>query len=285
MNSAWKLWLLRGFHFLLALSVPLVLTVMLSCMKATAQKEDLGPAFTADQINAAIARVQANSTLNNLAVGQYLVFDTTRRVANGDDTIDLGGRRIDVIDRQDTTDQARFTSRITTSTRLPNGTFETTVAEDALWLDKVAAAAATAVTLRPANGSPVLNAASLVHLNDDPTTDGTTPTISYYHLQESDGVIPAPPTVAAKPNCGGLSNCQIPLHYIHFDIVTWQDSQNYTKVTIDFGFSTLTPLIPVGLDFAQLSGLLISNCQASYLAVDNEQVYVRDCESLDDYQN
>ena len=287
MKLEWKLTSLHLAHFLMALLIPFLLTAMLSCMKAGPQKEDLGPEVTLDQVNAALTKQAGRGSFDNLKVGQYLLFADTRRIENGDTTISLGGRLIEVLDRQDTTDQARFTLRVTNSERMLDGTFENTVSEDALWLTKVSASGMKFPTpLSPAN------AKSILHINGDPNPidqGSTEPRIAFYHLKESDSTIPAPPTMAARANCSGLPNCQIPVHYIQFEIVTYPDPSNtdsYTKVAVDLAFSTLTPLLPMGVDvFDQLSGLLVEKCQSTYVPVDDRSVYVRDCETIDDFSN
>jgi hypothetical protein len=272
-----------------------LLTVMLSCMKAGPQKEDLGPEYSIDQIDTVLTKVAGTGSFDNLKVGQYLLFADTRRIENGDTTIDLGGRLIEVIDRQDTTDQARFTLRLTNAERLLDGTFENTVSEDALWLDKVSTGSAGTTGLKfPSPLSPV-TAKSILHINGDPNpipidpSAPVQPRIAFYHLKESDSSIPAPPTIAARANCSGLSPCEIPVHYIQFEIVTYPDpsnSDNYSKVAVDLAFSTKTPMLPVGVDiFDQLSGLLVEKCQSTYVTVDDRSVYVRDCETIDDFQN
>src|SRR5690348_910554 len=131
---------------LLLLGLPLVLTGLLSCMKAKAKTEDLGPEVPASQIDASIARMQDAASVNAIAVGQSLSFSTVRRIENMDSTTVLGGQKIEVIDRQDVGAQSDFTLRITTATRQPDGNFETIVSQDSLWVNKPGAGVATALS-------------------------------------------------------------------------------------------------------------------------------------------
>jgi hypothetical protein len=283
-----NLWLLRGLHALIALSLPLLIFALAGCMKAKEQKEDLGPEVPVQNINDALSRVQDQASFDNLKIGQYLSFVDTRRVENGDTAILLGTKRIDVIDRTDTTAQARFTFKIGSAVRLADGKFETTISEEALWLDKVAAASA----FSPANASPLglkapagqkITAESLVHSRD--ATVNQPQRVTFHHLQESDGIVPVSDTIKARSDCAGLNPCEIPAHFLQFDMVIWADSSNYQKISFDFAYSLKTPFIPEGANFDQITGLMIVDCRSTYVPVEKRTVYVRDCLTLDNFQN
>ena len=92
-------------------------------------------------------------------------------------------------------------------------------------------------------------------------------------------------TLKARSDCAGLNPCELPAHFVQFDMVIWSSSDNYQKISFDFAFSTKTPFIPFGRDFDQMSGLLIVDCRSTYVPVTNRTVYVRDCLTLDDFQN
>lgn len=279
-KSQYSQWLLGGLHLLLALTVPVLLSVMIGCMKATAKKEDLGPEVPSQEITNALARATQGSDLNSLAVGQYLSFSDTRRIENSESVIDLGGRRVEVLDRKDTTTEAHFTMRVVNTQRLLNGKFETTTSEDALWLTKVASSAAIPMRLRATRD----NSLTAEDLSMGVSTQSQPQRITFHHLHESNGVLDAPPAVKSRANCSGLNPCEIPAHFLQFDMVRWQDATNYQKFSIDFAFTNKTPFIPFGHDFDQLTGVLIVDCRSTYVPVDSRTVYVRDCLSLDDFQ-
>jgi hypothetical protein len=285
MNTNFNLWLLRGLHALIALSIPALIFVLAGCMKGKEQKEDLGPEVPVATINDALARIQDQATFNTLKTGQYLTFTDTRRIENGDDAVLLGAKKIDVIDRQDTTDQARFTFRVASSVRQLDGSFETTVTEEPLWLDKVTTAAIAAVVplgLKVPGGQKI-TAASLVHSRD--ATVNEPQRVTFHHFRESDGVVPVSDTIKARSDCAGLNPCEIPAHFLQFDLVIWADSTNYQKISFDFAYSLKTPFIPIGANFDQITGLMIVDYRATYVPVENRTVYVRDCLTLDDFQN
>lgn len=273
-------WLLHGLHLVLACSVPVVLTLLLSCMKAKPVKEDLGPEVPPSAINDALSRMMQQSSLNKLAVGQYLDYTTTRRIENDDSTTTLGERRVEVIDRQNTsTDQSVYTLRITDTNRDQTGNFSSVVSEDSIQLDTSGSSSSTSAANILSNSEFMKTYVRAL--------DSSAPTaqrISYYHLNESDGVIDAPPSVAARAGCSGLNPCNIPVHYVQFEMVLWQDAINYQKIDFSFAFSLATPYIPFGSAFSQLTGLLVVNCQSTYLPVEGTTVYVRDCSAIDDFQ-
>ncbi len=269
--------LLHSLHFLLAVTVPLLLTLLLAgCMKATEKKEDLGPEFAATAINAALARATAGADPLQMAIGQYLDTDETRVILNNSVATTMGARRVEVIDRQDTTDKAKVTLRISKATRQEDGTFETVVTEDSVAIDKTTTTIPASLRALP---PPTLTVATLAA-----RANAAGSTTKFYHLQESDASIDPPVPVKARAGCGGLSGCQLPVHYVQFDMVLWKDDVNYQKISIDFAFSHATPFLPFGADFNQLSGVLITDCRSTYVTVDGRNIYVRDCSTLADFK-
>lgn len=264
-------------HLRHSLYLLLALTLS-SCIKAREKKEDLGPPVASEKINDALLGATNGATLDTLAVGQSLSFSTTRRVENGDSEITLGARKIDVIDRQDTNDEKRFTLRISKSRRLDDGSFDSTVTEDALWIPK---AQATATGLLAPSGS--LTAESLAQ--SVAAEDSSPPErVTFHHLRESNGVMDPPTRVKARSDCGGLNPCELRVHYVQFDMVLWANDSDYQKISIDFAFTDRVPYLPYGKDFDQLTGALIVDCRSTYVPVNDRTVYVRDCSTLNDFQ-
>lgn len=259
-------WIGYGLRAVALLCIPFVFSFFAGCMKAGPKKEDLGPEVSPNAINDALLKASSGASTDNLAVGQMLSFVTTRRIENGDTELLLGGRKVEVIDRQDTDSEKRFTLKITQAHRLNDGNFETTVSEDALWLSQENLASALART-------KIM----------DSSTDPVEKKVTFHHLHEFDGVLDAPANIKARPGCGGLSPCEIPVHYVQFEMVIWDNDTDYQKIAIDFAFTTKTPFLPFGHDFDQLTGSLIVDCRSTYIPVDSRTVYVRDCMTLDDF--
>ncbi len=126
-----------GLHLLMALSLPLLLVVLVGCKKAKAKREDLGPEISSETINAALNKAAEDASITTLAKGQNVRYSHTRRIENEETVIDMGERRVEVIDRQDTSAEARFTLRIVDKERLDNGDYRTIVTEESLWVDKI----------------------------------------------------------------------------------------------------------------------------------------------------
>lgn len=279
-----NLWLLHGLHTLLALALPAILFLVVSgCMKAHEQKEDLGPEVSSDTILDAVDRMQSQATFDNLKVGQYVMYVDTRRIENADNAMVMGAKRIDVIDRVDTADEAHFTLKVANSILLNEGKYESTISEQPLWLTKVSSVANSVSTLGLKSPPRKITVASLAHSRD--VTVEEPQKITFHHMRESDGVVPASATLQARSDCAGLKPCEIPAHFLHFDMVIWEDSSKYQKITFDFAYSLKTPFLPLGNNFDQLDGLIVADCRATYVPVQNRTVYVRDCLTLDDFQN
>lgn len=278
-------WLWHSLHLLLTLSVPLLLTVMLGCKQAKAKKEDLGPAMDIKLLDDALVRVAEGASFNTLAVGQYLQFSDIRRLENEETAITLGGRRIDVIDRVDTPEQARFTLHITDSLRQNDGKFRTKLTEEALWLDKVPVAPASLRALGTSTRRSMTAEAIVQSTVQAMADDEEKKKVTLHHLRESDASIAPPTAVKMRADCGGLNPCELRVHYIQFDLVIWENTSDaYQKISFDFGFSTQTPYLPFGKEFDQLSGLLITDCRSTFVPLESRNVYVRDCLDLEDFK-
>ena len=277
-------WHWRTLHLAFALVLPFFLFTLVGCVKGKASKEDLGPEIPPAAIDQALSKAIGAGDVTRTAVGQHLLYSTVRRLENADSVITLGGTRIEVLDRQDkdTDPLANFTLRITQSTRMSDGSFETTQSESPLTFRKPAAAAAAFV---PPSLSQLNAKVIAAHAMDEAPLGGGGPAkTTFHHLKESSATIDPPPTVKAKSNCGGLNPCQLDVRYVQFDLVIWSNDTDYQKVSLDFAFTSQVPFLPYGQDDQELSGLLLTDCRSTYVPLEKRTVYVRDCLNLDDFQ-
>jgi hypothetical protein len=255
------------------LSVFLIL--MMGCKKAKATKEDLGPEIDPDTVSQALDKAISGASLDHLNVGQYAEYAITQRVENEEGARILGSYRVEVVKREETTGSYTYTLLIARSERQSDGNWETTLTEEPLTLDKPPPALMPATLPQPRPTT----AMALSSLASRPVKRQT-----YHKLREFTGTLPAPYKVRLRADCGGLSPCEIQVHYVSFDIVEWYDDESYRKLSLDLGFSHATPLIPFGEGFEKLSGLLVLNCRATYIPVEDRNYYVRQCSTLDDFQ-
>ena len=64
----------------------------------------------------------------------------------------------------------------------------------------------------------------------------------------------------------------------------WENETDFQKVSLDFAFSLNPPFLPFGADFEQLSGIMVTDCRATYIPIEGRTVYVRSCKTLEDFQ-
>lgn len=259
-----------GLHLLMALSLPLLLVVLVGCKKAKAKREDLGPEISSETINEALSKAAEGASITTLAKGQNVRYSHTRRIENEETVIDMGERRVEVIDRQDTKTEARFTMRIVDKERLDNGDYRTVITEDSQWVDKL-----TTGSLLPAGHVQALGVQA---------SSGKAGKITFHHLFEEDAIVDPPLAMKLRADCGGLSPCQLRVHYLQFDMALWEDDTNYQKITFDFAYSLDTPFLPFGEYFELLNGVLITDCRSTFVPLQSRTVYVRDCYSLEDFK-
>jgi len=266
MSGTKRAWWYHALYLSLPRATPLALVLLSSCMKATEKKEDLGPAYSEQQINDAIIKAASKGAhLRPVSSSTFLSFANTRRIENSETMINLGQRLVKVKDMDST--GSHITLEITEKQRRNDGTFSPDiVSEDYFDIPASTASAGTAVmgTLKPL------------------ALDFTA---TYHHLRESDGTRDAPPAVRGRSNCAGLNPCTIPVHYVQFDIVAWsKDQSTYQKFSRDFAFTEALPYLPFGSNLTRLTGSPILDCISTFVPIDGRTVYVRDCMDLDDFQ-
>lgn len=263
--------MLRSVHFLLSLLIPVFVVLMMGCIRAKEEKADLGPEVPADEIDRALSKAMHGADLSQTRVGQFLSYSVVRRLENEETTINLGSTRVDVFDKTETANEVRFTLKIVKAQRMNDGSFEVRQSEEPLVLQK------------SPNIASRLSAASL-SANQVSATEKKPSKTTFHRLRTSDGTREVPAAVKGKVDCGGLSPCELPVHYIQFDMVQWYTDDSYQKVALDFAFSTKTPYLPFGENFDQLNGVLITDCRATLIPAEGRTVYVRDCMDLEDFQ-
>jgi hypothetical protein len=279
-------WMWRGLHLLLALALPIALALLAGCKRASEKHADLGPEVDANVIETKLWAIENQVNLDNLHVGQYVNTVVLRRIENSDDVNVLAGVTVGVIDAQDSDDHqsTKYTLQINKSYLNDKSGFDTISSEDNLHLRKPSSAVPLSLL---ANAEPHLK--SLKEISQEAvhayaTGDAQPTKITYHKFSEGDENFEVPAKLKMKADCGGLSPCQIPIHYLQFDMVLWYSDQDYQKITFDFGFSTSTPWLPFGTGFDILNGVLVEDCRATFIDVGDQNVYVRDCQQLDDLQ-
>jgi hypothetical protein len=266
----------RVLHFLSVLTVPLILSVLISCIKAKEEKADLGPEVPADQIDLALSKAVTGADLSTLAVGQYVNYAVVRRLESEESTINLGYTKVNVFDKVETATDVTFSLKIESAIRLADNTFETRIAEEALSLKKASPLVPASYSAGEFTAAGVAQRAQA--MEKKPTK------VTFHNLRETNGTSAVPAAAKNRPGCGGLSPCEIPSRFVRFDLVQWYNDETYQKIALDFAFSTVTPYLPFGQNFDQFNGLLITDCRATLVPVEGRTVYVRDCLNLEDFQ-
>ncbi len=256
--------ILSWIHFGLVLILPALVSLLMGCMRAKEEPADLGPEVSREELDAALMWGTEGVTLDNLREGQYLTYNINRRIENEETTILLGSLKVTVQEPTDNGTFIRFPLLIERQERMADNTFKPKTSED--WIDV---------------SKPVLIPSGQMFAKANAKS---TERITYHRLRKSAAVLPPPALVRAKPDCGGLNPCELPVRYVQFDLVQWKNDKDFTKVAVDFTFSAATPFLPFGSGLDEWSGLLISNCQSTYVPISGRSVYVRDCQILEDFQ-
>ena len=273
MRYAPSTWLLHGVHFLLALSLPLVLIFVMGCKKASETGVDFGPPVDGKVIDQALVNAIQGASTDGVTYGQSVEYSIVRRLESEEVTMLLGTTRVEVIDRKVVGSDNVFTVEIVRRNRINNaGDFDERKTSDTI-----------AVPIKPqlsalVGGSPLHALMATEAVPQEATHTGTT-----FHRLSEWATTEAPPSkVGGKTDCGGLSPCAVPLRFVRFDMVRWFSDGSYQQITFDLAFSSHTPWLPYGEDFDIFNGLLVRDCRSTYIPIEDRTVYVRDCQVLED---
>lgn len=97
----------------------------------------------------------------------------------------------------------------------------------------------------------------------------------YYNLQTLEKTIPAPNWLSEKPNCAGLSPCQLSLTYIQYDIVAKYRDGSLRRFHID---RSITP----NLRYMGPDGIDYETCLSTSIDYQGRPIFLRDCTFLGD---
>jgi hypothetical protein len=285
-----EVWTWRGIHFVLVALLPLILVFLAGCKVAKETTEDLGPAFTDEQVDEALNKAIEGYTFRYIHVGQFVHYDMNRRLENQETTINLGNLdvRIKAIKDQEPGDDPNsitFIVKAEQNDRNASGGFDTKITEepltliyspslsDALKVSALDAMRSTASAARVTTASLRSQAGAMA---SQPVT--------YHHLKTFTTEMDVPEKVRETADCGGIPNCKLRVNFIQVQMVVWKSESSYQKYALDLAFSPDMPYIPFGDGMDQLNGLMVQNCQSTYVPIEKRTVYVRDCLILDDFR-
>lgn len=267
--------MLRGLHFLMALSLPLILSALLSCIKAKEEPADLGPQVLDTEIDMALNRAIKGRSIAGTALNQYTTYATTRRFENEETVLNLGDSHVKVTAKKESTASWDFTLEIRQTERLDDGTFDIKNTESTLEVPK-----------NPTVTNLIALTQQMQVRSKDAFAMAEPIRVTYHRLRETNTEIDPPPAVKNRAGCGGLSPCKLPIRYVQYDLVKWYSEAEFRKFAIDLGFSLSTPYLPFGprTSTDQYNGLLVVNCAGTQVTIPDRTVFLRDCVSIEDFQ-
>lgn len=84
----------------------------------------------------------------------------------------------------------------------------------------------------------------------------------------------APPaSVSSRSNCGGTPNCELRVTRIRYDKAEWTSETEFQKLTYEYDISIDPPY----------SGLIVRECIATQVKVEQRKYFVRNCMHMRDY--
>lgn len=265
---------LRVLHFVCALTLPLALLILVSCIQAHEEHAPLGPEFDPNQLDEVLTKATDGATVSRLQKDQMIHYEESVRVDNRDPSLHMSTHVLNVIDRSPNpgTDSVRITYHHSNSFRDEDGTWQDIETEDTYDIPNSPSLSAGLLLSLGQNDVVSLSKAMAMAPLSSPTH------ISYHNLKVFEGDIDPPSVIKKKANCGGVPNCRLHATFLSFDEARWSDDSHYTKVTWKY---TLTNQLPY---MEGLFGAMIERCAGFSAVQDSKTHYLNDCQYLTDAQ-
>ncbi len=245
-------------HWLLALSLPLFLSLLLGCIQAPELKQaELGPEASDADIELAISKALYGIDPWATAVGQQVVYDFNARIENQEEARPIVRLTQTILNRKEENDGRKLTLTIQNhELDLNSGEVDVTEGSSEYNLDSPAVAAA-------------LSPLKLI----TPTLERTVIRTSYHNLKTESGTMAPPDVVRRKSNCGDVPNCQLRYFRLQYDEASWYSSSEYEVQKWAFTISRDAPFVSYIMD----------RCLASLVNSDGRSYYVRQCQFAVDF--
>jgi hypothetical protein len=278
-------------HFLLALSLPLVLMFLLGCdPKYKGEKVDYGPETPADEINKAIAEGVGDIDPTAVKPGEFVHYAKTQSINNDPVPMIMTDTSRTVTSRQETATEISVNIVQHEVTYQTDGTNSTVSREFPIVFEKQSATSSSLFAtgyLRKQRNELVNSAREVLDLMVDGLSSKSgvihaleNSHITYHNFKSTTEEAPPPPAVQKQDSCGRVSNCRLRIHKISFDQVFWEGDVG-TRVSIE---AAVSPDVPaMGTPYY---GVFYSQCVSQTIPVgeSSTRVLVKQCTNLEDFK-
>ncbi|MGE0763977.1 MAG: hypothetical protein AB7N80_11915 [Bdellovibrionales bacterium] len=282
-NRTWMI-----LHAVVALGLPIFLALVASCIKAPELKQgDLGPQASDEDLERVISKALYGIDPWKTSVGQQVVYDFNARIENEEQVRPIVRLTQTLLARVESADKKKLTLTIQSHEKdASTGQVEKSEANT----DYELGDGATAMTLR--NSDRPFDTMNLRRLISDggltqvmkffalnelggPRTAAERPIkkVTYHNLFEDSGIMAPPSAVQAKPNCGGVANCQMRYFQIDYDEASWYSDTEFDVRKWHFIISRDAPFM----------GYIFERCLASMVTGADRRYYVRQCQFTRDF--
>lgn len=265
---------LRALHFVCAITLPLALLLLMSCIQAHEEHAPLGPEFDPAQLDEVLNKATNGATPFNLQMNQMVHYEESVRIDNRDPDLHMSTHVLNVIDRSPSpgTDSVRVTYHHSNNFLDENGTWQDVETEDTY--DIPNSSAVSAGLLLNTGEKDIASLSQAMQM----TPTGAATHISYHNLKVSEGDVEPPKAIKNKAGCGGIPNCRIHVTVLAFDVARWSDDSHYTKISWRYSLTNQLPYME------ELFGAMVQRCAGFTAVQDGKTHYLNDCQYLTDAQ-
>ncbi len=260
-------------HSVLSFCLLLLVFSLVSCKKAKEERVLLEGEVSVQEVENALGKALQGATLEHLRAGQTATYEVNMRIESSEDVRLLSKIEYLIKPHPITSDepiepQFRKFLRMSTSWDYTVDPPRKEVLEKSISLPE------STISLLGRSLESTLSFSSF-HL-----TTSSTPIVrrTYHRLRTFTQLEGPPQSVRSRPDCGGLSPCQIRTTTVEYDEANWFSEKDYKILQYQYVISTDPPYLDDAV------GLLVRACLGLYVDIDTRNVYVRECQILTDFQ-
>ncbi|MEK7357848.1 MAG: hypothetical protein AAB250_15465 [Bdellovibrionota bacterium] len=261
---------LTFIHAVLAFLLPFLLLALTGCIpRDDGAPVDYGPQVEVATLNEALTTPIQDMDPLNIKLGEFRAIENSQEIIGMPGKQLISAQGVTITAASNTSTQLLLTAVITELTYKNDGTFEKVSREGPVCVSKVPGACGEDVVPTPGSMAAKAFSSPVVYIEN--TVKALASNITFHRLKMSTETVPVPPSVATRPNCGGIPSCQMTVYKVGFDQVEWVDGKGH-RVHIDVSLSPSVPYLSNQLEacftglveVGKTSDVLVKQCSSVY---------------------
>lgn len=267
---------LMWIHTFLSVAVVAVLMFFFGCKEIQEQQATLGPEVEAQSIIEALILAQGNATPWDIQKGEAVLYDYTQEVEGSPPSLFLqvSQQVLAIEDVKDQDGNYLFLQVTSVGTEFDPETGEETELSFSRQYDPQVYGVDPSLSIKEVRRHETHLETMLSSFQNQVVSEQSEILRETFHDLKVKQLRMAPPVnVSSQDNCGDVPNCELRVTRISYDKAEWTSESKFQKVSYEYDLSIDPPY----------SGLILRECLATQVKVENRKFFVRNCMNMRDF--